>query len=265
MARNRMIQKTFWDDEKLSEISKSARLVFIALWNLSDDYGVVKGHHTWLKNRIFPYDSDSLKEFKGWVDELEKYNIIIPFKADNNECYYYIKNFLKHQTISRPSEKRNPEPPQNIIENSMSPHEALNDEVEVEVEVKSFSERSTPFQLSEHLFILISENNPKHKKPDFQSWSKHIDLMIRIDKRDHLEIAEVIKWCQQDEFWHTNILSTSKLRKQYDQLVLKMKAPTKKKKKEPAPYNFPECQSCSQKSSSIKTGQKCPYCDKVVK
>ena len=32
----------------------------------------------------------------------------------------------------------------------------------------------------------------------------------------------MIEWCQTDEFWQDNILSTAKLRKQYDQLVLKM-------------------------------------------
>jgi len=47
-------------------------------------------------------------------------------------------------------------------------------------------------------------------------------LMLRIDKREVEEIKQVIRWCQQDEFWRTNILSTSKLREQYDALVVKM-------------------------------------------
>ena len=33
----------------------------------------------------------------------------------------------------------------------------------------------------------------------------------------------MIYWCQQHYFWHTNILSTEKLRKQYDQLSMQMK------------------------------------------
>jgi hypothetical protein len=46
--------------------------------------------------------------------------------------------------------------------------------------------------------------------------------MIIRDGRDPIELEQVICWCQEDDFWKNNILSTGKLRKQYDQLVLKM-------------------------------------------
>jgi hypothetical protein len=55
MARTRMVKPEFWDDEKLAKVSRDARLLFIGLWSNSDDYGVVKGHPAWPKNRIFPY------------------------------------------------------------------------------------------------------------------------------------------------------------------------------------------------------------------
>ncbi|KXK29370.1 MAG: hypothetical protein UZ01_02264, partial [Candidatus Brocadia sinica] len=57
--------------------------------------------------------------------------------------------------------------------------------------------------------------------PDLQKWATHIDKMIRLDKRPPEEIEKVVAWCQQDSFWQNNILSTEKLRKQYDQLYLK--------------------------------------------
>ena len=41
-------------------------------------------------------------------------------------------------------------------------------------------------------------------------------------RQNHEVIEKVIKWCQGDPFWQNNILSTAKLRKQYDQLALKM-------------------------------------------
>ena len=43
------------------------------------------------------------------------------------------------------------------------------------------------------------------------------------------KIKEVIIWCQQDDFWYKNILSTEKLRKQYDRLVMNMVKPKNKK------------------------------------
>ena len=115
MARNRMIKPEFWDDEKLSKISRDARLTYIGLWNFSDDYGVVKGNVSWLKNHIFPYeDSLSTQKFAQLLTELSSGLWILPFDH-NNETYFYIKNFLKHQTINRPSQQRNPEPPDRLI------------------------------------------------------------------------------------------------------------------------------------------------------
>ena len=87
---------------------------------------------------------------------------------------------------------------------------------------RNYTKESTEFKLSEYLYNLILKNNPEHKKPDLDIWSKHIDKMIRIDKRDTNRIKEVITWCQKDNFWYKNILSTQKLREKYDQLVLNM-------------------------------------------
>ncbi len=75
--------------------------------------------------------------------------------------------------------------------------------------------------LSQFLFDEILKRRPNLKKPNLKTWAKDIDLMIRVDKRDPKEIEKVIEWCQADEFWQDNILSTAKLRKQFDQLALK--------------------------------------------
>jgi len=81
---------------------------------------------------------------------------------------------------------------------------------------------SDEVRLSEILFSKILLNNRNAKKPNIQSWAKHIDLMIRVDKRPPADIESVIVWCQSDTFWMNNILSTAKLREKYDQLSLKM-------------------------------------------
>jgi len=96
-----------------------------------------------------------------------------------------------------------------------------------------FSDNAIEISLSSELFNLMLVNNQNAKKPDFQKWAKSIDLMIRADKRDPVEIGEVIRWCQRDSFWKGNILSTSKLRDKYDQLVLRMKSPKQTKSETP--------------------------------
>jgi hypothetical protein len=86
-----------------------------------------------------------------------------------------------------------------------------------------YSPTSFEVRMSELLYSLIKERNPNHKRPNFQNWAEHIDKMKRIDKRTESEIEGAIRWSQQDNFWKNNILSTDKLRKQYDKLYLRAK------------------------------------------
>jgi len=79
-------------------------------------------------------------------------------------------------------------------------------------------------RMSELLFNLIQRRNSGHKKPNIDSWAIHIDRMVRLDSRSAEDIEKVMRWCQNDSFWQNNILSTEKLRKNYDQLKMKMGA-----------------------------------------
>ncbi len=87
---------------------------------------------------------------------------------------------------------------------------------------KNYCSTSIEIELSQCLLDLILKRNPAYKRPDIQKWAIHIDRMIRIDKREPGGIQEVISWSQSDDFWQNNILSTKKLRRQFDQLFLKM-------------------------------------------
>jgi len=98
-----------------------------------------------------------------------------------------------------------------------------------------YSQNSDEFRLSKLLYALIKKRNPKQKEPNLQVWADHIEKTIRIDKRTPMEVETVIMWCQDDDFWQNNILSTEKLRKQYDQIFLKM---NNKKSDNPYKLNF---------------------------
>lgn len=152
MPRARLIKPEFWDDQKLGMVSRGARLTFTGLWTYSDDYGIVQGSPVWLKNKIFPYDDDlALADFSAELQELQEKGLIIPF-SKNGEDYFHIKNFLKHQTISKPSKTRNPQPPDTKEDSGNAPEHSGNahdysggiteysgnapDEAEVEVEVE---------------------------------------------------------------------------------------------------------------------------------
>lgn len=95
---------------------------------------------------------------------------------------------------------------------------------------KKFADNSIPYRLANHLKKEILNQDPNTKVPeDLTSWATDADRMIRLDKRDPQEAANLITWAQHDSFWRSNILSMSKFRKQYDKLRLQAVSQSKQK------------------------------------
>jgi hypothetical protein len=165
-----------------------------------------------------------------------------PIKVVNRRLY---RDFLKRQKDAERKRKKREE--EKLEEESslfdvqedvqeMSGVEEPSDEEFVEKvesspsnkgQIKIFDESTVEFKLSLLLRKLILRNNPNAKVPPvtpkgLSRWADSIDKMIRIDNRETHDIADVIEWSQNDDFWMENILSTGKLRKQYDRLWLKM-------------------------------------------
>lgn len=87
----------------------------------------------------------------------------------------------------------------------------------------AIDENSNHYILAKYMYKKIKINNPDHKEPNFKTWSEDFRKILDIDRRDKNEVASLIKWVQADDFEMVNVLSPSKLRKRYDQLMLKMK------------------------------------------
>lgn len=102
MARIRTIKPQFWDDVKIARISRDARLLYIAMWTFSDDYGVVIGDSLWLKSKVFPYDHIQVQQFDKWLNELVS-NGFICLLSHDGERFIYLPNFTRHQVINRPN------------------------------------------------------------------------------------------------------------------------------------------------------------------
>ena len=102
MARKRMIDPNFWSDEKLGECSIEERLLFMGLISNADDEGYGRANPKLLKSLIFPYDEFKALDIEKWISHLNEINIVTLFKYDN-QTYYVLPNFLKHQTINKPT------------------------------------------------------------------------------------------------------------------------------------------------------------------
>lgn len=100
-------------------------------------------------------------------------------------------------------------------------------EKEYKRNIKTFLSDSDEIRLANYLLNHIRKNNPESKQPNLQTWAKQFDLMLRIDNRSVDNLKSIIRFCQNDDFWKSNILSPKKLREHYDRLWLKMKSPQK--------------------------------------
>lgn len=149
------------------------------------------------------------------LNNLEKYQFLTN-KSTKTGRLIEVLNYCKYQDVKNKVTKQTTKTQQRPNKD-LTPNNNDNN-----VTSNKYSSNSTEFQLANHLFEKIRENNPEHKKPNLQSWAVHISRMINIDKRNPEKIKQVIDWCQADDFWYANILSTKKLRAKYDQLLLKM-------------------------------------------
>ena len=119
MPRIRTIKPSFWKDQKLGRMKRDVRLMFIGLWNLADDEGVVCADSLIIKSELFPFDEDlRVKTINEWIAQLTEALMIIPFTF-NGESYYVIRTFKAHQSINRPLESKIP---LEIIQNALTEH-----------------------------------------------------------------------------------------------------------------------------------------------
>lgn len=109
MARKRMIDPNFWRDEKIAKCSYMERLLFEGLWTFAEDNGVGRASPLLIKADIFPYDSLREADIQKSLAKLASLGLILLYEIEG-QSYYYVLNFLKHQTINKPSKCYLPEP-----------------------------------------------------------------------------------------------------------------------------------------------------------
>jgi predicted phage replisome organizer len=257
-----------FDDEKIDFISSlpegdSLIVVWVRLLTMAGKNNA--GGFIFLTENI-PYSEDMLShKFKKPLNVIKL--ALKTFKELNmiefDECgRLIIANWEKHQNVDalekirektrvRVAKYRESKLLQcNVtVTDDVTPSNALDKDIDKDKE-KELSSHKLKFtdehiKLANYLKELILLNNTDARVPvNINKWANDIRLMCEIDKRypDNIEI--IIEWCQKDSFWKTNILSTDKLRKQFDQLTLKMKQADQQIKlfnsKQPIREEYPE-------------------------
>jgi len=248
--RIRSIKPEFWRSNDISALSVEDRLLFIGLWSYVDDNGVGVDKLSSITADLFADDlerdpSETFARVSRGLQHLSAAGRIVRYTLEKYD-YLEITNWTKHQRIDRPNKPRLPhhnaegaviregvasvsrDPSDwnrgtgeqgNRGTDTLSSHVASDDDGQSNDPEPEFSEDVT--NLCQHLADWIVTNG--NRKPTIgKNWKQAIDRLIRIDGYTPDQIRQVIDWSQQDEFWQGNILSASKLRKQFDQLKNRM-------------------------------------------
>lgn len=101
--------------------------------------------------------------------------------------------------------------------------ENIRENIRENINNKSFSKDA--IEISQFLYNSCQENDSKFFRTERQldQWTSDIEKLNRIDKRDYVEIWQVMKWCRNNTFWKPNIMSGSKFRQKYEMLLQQMK------------------------------------------
>lgn len=218
--------KTILLGNELIEVKRGSRVT--SLRQLCDRWG-------WSNTKV-----------KNFLNLLEKENMIA-IKSDSKKTTITIVNYNDYQkwndteNDTETTEKRhendtkttqehtnnndnndnNDKNEKEDINNTMSQQSSDDDKpTDIKFDEDSVEIQLARFMISEMLRVKPDSKVPKDDVKSLQSWAKHIDYMIRLDKRTPRQIAELFRWAQQDDFWCANIRSPQKLRKQWDTLEL---------------------------------------------
>jgi hypothetical protein len=95
----RQIKNQLFTDEDVAQLSPLARLLWIALWTVSDKNGVFRWRPMTLKTQTLPFNGDD-KEFAGWLDELVRGRFIEKFNVAGRD-YGHTRTWSRHQYINK--------------------------------------------------------------------------------------------------------------------------------------------------------------------
>lgn len=108
MARIRTIKPEHWNDKKLAEISLQAHLLWIALWNFSDDEGIIEADLNLIRSQVFPRRTDiRTEQVEQWIGQLVKARFVILFTYNGGD-YLIHRTFKTHQKIDKPKASKIP-------------------------------------------------------------------------------------------------------------------------------------------------------------
>ena len=255
MAKIRGVKPDYWTDEDVVELSIAARLLFVGMWNYACDNGHMQDKPKQIKMRILPADDVNASELIREISDLGLISREGGWITITNLRRHQKVDRRYFTTCGHPG----CEPPQETVSQRESRrvpavqtagtrggHDVSTASARVdgdgdgdgELMVKgtdpsssadaadattstalAIVDRPDVDRLCQHLADRIASNGSK--RPTIgKGWRDAARLLLDVDNREEAQVHVAIDWCQEDEFWRSNVLSMPKLREKYDQLRL---------------------------------------------
>ncbi|RSS59552.1 hypothetical protein [Streptomyces sp. WAC01280] len=255
MARIRTIKPEFFTSLTIADLTPEQRLTFIGLWTHCDDEGRCVDDARLIKAAVWPLDDRTAADVEADLAALTESSLITRYTL-NRRSYMAVSGWREHQRINRPTPSKIPAPGQadsipeppltSSDEHSEPTHEPLSEVSRPERNREQGKEQGTgnrdsssdlaprdpdPAPVREdverlcvHLADRIEQNGSKRPNVT-KGWRDAARLMLDKDGRSEEQVHGAIDWCQDSEFWRSNVLSMPKLRDKYDTLRLQASRP----------------------------------------
>lgn len=110
MGRIRTIKPEFTQSESIGRVSREARLLFLQVWTVCDDYGRCRAAAPLLAGLLYPYDADAAALIPAWLDELAAEGLVRLYRVDGSS-YLEVPGWAKHQRVDNAGKPMVPPPP----------------------------------------------------------------------------------------------------------------------------------------------------------
>ena len=256
MPRIRTIKPEFFDSPSTAAAGPWARLLFISMWCMADDWGVGDANPKALAAGAFPNDDQwTGKEIPSLCKEVaDAYGVV--FYTHRRRRYYQIPSWEDHQVTQRRAKRRYPtfDDPESVLDQQVSESPSVRKEVPCERTETASTEqgnrgtgeqgnrgaapqpppREDVEQVCTMFADLCESTATNGKRPTItQAWRDAARRLIDIDGRSVGDIERIARWAQSDDFWVSNVRSLPKLREKFETLSQQSQRPTRQQQARP--------------------------------
>ncbi|MEU3917091.1 hypothetical protein [Streptomyces sp. NPDC029004] len=240
----------------MADLTPEQRLTFIGLWTHCDDEGRAVDDARLIKAAVWPLDDRTAADVEGDLAALTESSLITRYTL-NHKPYMAVNGWREHQRINRPTPSKLPAPEQGETiptppptsgdDDSSAPHAQLSEDSRPERNREQGREQGTgsreqdPSEVASQLPVTAQlredvervcahladrvEGNGSRRPTITKAWRNAARLMLDRDGRTEEQVHGAIDWCQDSDFWRSNVLSMPKLREKYDTLRLQATRP----------------------------------------